>query len=96
MNIRIKLTSAIGIKGTVHRAGSTIEVSEKFAKELVTRGKAKVIANDGGPDDGEEVELADMTVAELKKIAQEEGVEGYATMKKGELIQAIEAAEGGE
>lgn len=39
----------------------------------------------------EEVEdLTSKTVPELKEMAKEKGIEGYATMKKNELITALE------
>ena len=37
----------------------------------------------------EEVDYSSMTVSELKKLAKEQGVSGYSTMKKDELISSL-------
>ena len=37
----------------------------------------------------EKVDYSKMTVAELKKIAKEKGIEGYSKLKKDELIKAL-------
>ena len=37
----------------------------------------------------EAVDYSKMTVAELKEVAKEKGLEGYTTMKKAELIEAL-------
>lgn len=52
--------------------------TEKVAKETVKEVKS------------EKVDFSKLTVAELKDKAKEAGIEGYTTMKKAELVAALE------
>ena len=44
-------------------------------------------------EDDEPKTLEDHTVAQLQEIAKDEEIEGYSSMKKAELIGAIEEAQ---
>jgi small subunit ribosomal protein S2 len=54
------------------------ELTEKLEKELVKKEEVK-----------EEVNYDTMTLTELKAVAKEKGLKGYSTLKKEELIKAI-------
>ena len=54
-----------------------VEVKEVEVKEVVTEPKEEAI------------NYSKMTVAELRKIAKEQGISGYSTMKKDELVSSL-------
>jgi len=60
--------------------GKTIKKTEKATKTETKKETKKV---------DEKVDYTKMTVAELKKLASEKNIEGYNTMKKTELVEAL-------
>ena len=56
---------------------------EKTVKEVKETAKKETTKKAAKKD------ISDMTVAELRAMAKDKGVEGYSTMKKAELIDAL-------
>ena len=58
-------------------------VNEPVVKNTVEEVVAPVVAE-------ETVDLASLKVADLRELAKAKGIEGYTTMKKAELIEALQ------
>ena len=72
---------------SISASGSTS--SKKSAKkEEVSSEKAE--AKKSAPKKDNTADLESMTVAELKDLAKEKGLTGYSSMRKAELIEALQ------
>ena len=65
-------------------------IAGKTIKEEVKAPKTEKVTKTVTKKEESKVDYSKMTVAELKKLAKENNIDGYTTMKKAELVDALE------
>lgn len=83
--VSVRVTSAIGIGGKIHKQGTVLRLDEAVAKPLLARGKVEIPKNS---DDG----LSNKTRAELEAFAAEKEIDVSEAKNKAEVLALIEAA----
>ena len=86
--VKVIILSSIFVRGEMFEVGSEVEVNEREAKELISRGVATDETNIAIEEDTLKT-LEEMTVKELIDYATELGIEVPKNPKKQELIDLI-------
>ena len=84
--------------GTMINKGESFTVkTDSLAQEFISRGLAKEAgtkeAIEATAEQAQEAgDFSSKTVPQLKELARAQGIEGYSSMKKDDLIKALESA----
>lgn len=78
----IAIDSPVSFTNLVDIAKSALDGKKVVKKETIKKEKVEMKKVDN-------TDLSNLTVAELKEMAKEKGIEGISTMKKADLISAL-------
>lgn len=90
----LAIDDAASFTNLVNIAKEALKSGKKPAEKVVTKEEKKVVETKKeevkeSSKKEEEKDYSKMTLAELKAVAKEQGVKGYSTMKKEELLSNI-------
>lgn len=96
----IILKRNVTVEGTPHYAGADVDgvLDKEILDDLLKTGwaeqkDAEPKQDDQDDQDDQEIDLSSMNVNQLKEMAKEMAIDGFAQMNKAALIEAIIAAD---
>lgn len=90
--VKVLILSSIFVRGEMFEVGSEVEVNEREAKELISRGVATDETNIAIEEDNLKT-LEEMTKKELLEYAASIGIEASDKLNKQEIIDLINSDE---
>jgi len=91
--VTVIMLTSLFVRGAMYKKGDEVEVNQREAQELLSRGVATDEALLQVTEDETMKPIEDMTKAELIAYAGEIGVDVSDGMKKDEIIEAINGDE---
>jgi len=76
--------------GEIKNNNPVKETKAETKKEVKTEVKTETKKAEKAPKEAKQADLSKMSVAELKEMAKKKKIEGYTSMKKAELVAALE------
>jgi len=88
IEVNRKMLSAIAIDDSAAFT-ELVNIAKSALEGKTISNTVKQVKKEESKKKAEEKDYSKMTVAELKNIAKEQGIEGYTSMKKAELLEVL-------